>query len=366
MAPRRLVCDETVARLAQSPEPTARWIALAVLAGRSHTDPDVIRAHDDVVADPLTADLLGRLGTWETPPPISGHDKAEFAPNLLGLLADMGVTAADDPRIAAILAGMLEHQAEDGRFLATTAHRANPAGVWSALPCDSHAILETLARAGLTDDPRVVRAFEHLAAGVVGTPHGPGWLCIPDPLVDFRGPGRKGDVCPQVTLEGLRAFSHLAPRRRPAAIADVARTSLEVWRQRTVAKPYMFGHGRQFKRGKWPATWYSALAVVDTIGRYPEVWSGAAARPEDRRAMAEVAACLIAYTLDDDGVVVPASTFRGYERHSFGQKKRPSDFATARVAVALARVEAIADDVRAVDTSALASSKGGSGVALAP
>src|SRR5659263_751492 len=52
MAPRRLVCDETVARLAQSPEPTARWIALAVLAGRSHTDPDVIRAHDDVVVCP--------------------------------------------------------------------------------------------------------------------------------------------------------------------------------------------------------------------------------------------------------------------------------------------------------------------------
>jgi hypothetical protein len=82
--------------------------------------------------------------------------------------------------------------------------------------------------------------------------------------------------------------------------------------------------------------------------------------------MAEVAACLIAYTMDDDGAVVPASTFRGFERHSFGQKKAPSDFATARTLVALARLEPIAEDVRAVDVRALASSKGGAGTALAP
>jgi len=362
----RLVPPDVVARLAVSPEPAARWIALALLAGRPPTDPEVEWAHRDVVADPLTEDLLARLGTWEDPPPISGHDKPAFAPNLLALLADMGVTARDDARIAAVLDAMLAHQADDGRFLATSANRANPSGVWAALPCDAHAILETLARAGLGDDPRVVRAFDHLAETITGTALGPAWLCVPDPVAPFRGPGRKSDPCPQVTLEGLRAFSYQPVSRRPPALAHVARTSLEVWRQRAVAKPYMFGHGRQFKRGKWPPTWYSALAVVDTLGRYPEVWSGADARPEDRLAMAEVAACLIAYTMDDDAAVVPASTFRGFERHSFGQKQVASDFATARTLIALARLEPIAADVRAVDVRGLASSKGGTGTALAP
>jgi len=82
--------------------------------------------------------------------------------------------------------------------------------------------------------------------------------------------------------------------------------------------------------------------------------------------MAELAACLIAYTMDDDGRVVPSSTYRGWEAHSFGQKKVPSDFATARIAVALARLEPIAAEVRAVDVAALGSSKGGSGTPLPP
>ena len=63
----------------------------------------------------------------------------------------------------------------------------------------------------------------------------------------------------------------------------------------------MFGHGRQFKRGKWPATWYSALELVDTLGRYPEVWDGPQADPDDRRALAEVAACAVAYNFDEQG-----------------------------------------------------------------
>jgi len=370
-----LVSARTVARLATSPEPAARWVALAILAapaaGASVPFPappadDVARAHADVMADPLTADILARLSSWESPAPISGHDRPEFAPNLLGLLADMGVTAADDSRIAATHAAMLAHQADDGRFLAATPHRGKPAGVWAALPCDAHAILETLARAGHTDDPRVVRAFDHLTGTITPTTLGPAWRCVPDPLLPFRGPGRVADPCPQVTLEGLRTYSYLPPERRPAVVDDVARTSLNLWRQRATAKPYMFGHGRQFKRGKWPATWYSAFAVVDTLGRFPHVWSGSAARPEDRRAMAELAACLIAYTMDDDGRVVPSSTYRGWEAHSFGQKKVPSDFATARIAVALARLEPIAAEVRAVDVAALGSSKGGSGTPLPP
>jgi hypothetical protein len=367
--------------LLDSDEPAARWIALTQLLDRPADDAEVAEAHAAVLADAGTVDLLGRLKSWEAEIPLSGHDKVDFAPNLLTLLADMGVTAADEPRIGAILASMLEHQRDDGAFMAVGRWRTLDEPVWGSLPCDAFAIAEVIARVGHADDPRVERAFAHIARMLADTPQGRAWQCVPDPAIPFRGPGRKADVCPQVTLEALRAFSYLPAERRPAEVVAAGRVSLAVWRDRWESKPYMFGHGRQFKRGKWPATWYSALEVVDTIGRYPELWADtggdspggdpaggdpAATCPADRRALAEIAACLIAYNFDADGRVAPRSCYKGFEQHSFGQKKLPSAFATARTLVALRRLGPLASEIAQVDVLSLGSSKGGKGTALAP
>jgi hypothetical protein len=170
-------------------------------------------------------------------------------------------------------------------------------------------------------------------------------------------------MCPQVTLEALRAYSYVDPADRPATLPGAVRSALGVWRRRASEKPYMFGHGKTFKATKWPVTWYGAQAVVDAVGRYPEVWTDDA---EDRRALAEITACLIAYNADDAGRVTPRSTFRGFEDHSFGQKKEPSAFATALLLTVLRRLEDLAPDVRAVDVRTLTSSKGGTGVAMPP
>jgi hypothetical protein len=48
---------------------------------------------------------------------------------------------------------------------------------------------------------------------------------------------------------------------------------------------------------KWPPTWYGAYLVLDVLGRYPALWHGPDARPEDRHALAELAACLVAYNV---------------------------------------------------------------------
>ena len=298
--------------------------------------------------------------------PISGHDKPAFAPNLIALLADMGVGATDDTRISDILACMLDHQAEDGRFLALGRRSGQDAAVWAALPCDSHAIAETLARAGFGEDPRVQRSMERIADDLTETAQGRAWRCRPDPAIGWRGPGRVGDVCLQATLEALRAFSYLPADRRSIELLAAGRVVLSAWRNRGAHKPQMFGHGRQFKRTKWPPTWYSAFEVIDVLGRYPELWDGAEAATEDRQSMAELAACVIAYNFDSDGRVVPMSCFRGFEGYSFGQKKLPSAFATARTLVALQRVAPLAEDIVAIDVLALPSSMGGAGTALPP
>lgn len=96
------------------PEPAARWVALTKLHGLAADDATVRRAHRDVMDEPATHDLLDRLVPWAQENRISGHDKPSFAPNLLNLLADMGVTEADDEHIADCHAAMLRNQDPDG------------------------------------------------------------------------------------------------------------------------------------------------------------------------------------------------------------------------------------------------------------
>jgi hypothetical protein len=123
-----------------------------------------------------------------------------------------------------------------------------------------------------------------------------------------------------VTLQALRTFARLPAVDQPAGLLDVARVSLRAWRMRGVEKPYQFGHGRTFKIVKWPPTWYGAYALLDTAGRYPQLWHGADADPADVRSLAELAACLVAYNVSPEGTVIPRSTYRGFETFSFGQK----------------------------------------------
>jgi hypothetical protein len=350
--------------LRASDEPAARWIALTALDDRTADDPEVRAAHAAVLADAGTRDLIGRIPAWGAPLALPGHDSLLFAPNLLGLLAEMGVRAGDDPRIDTTLDAMLEGRTPDGRFATFASSRVTPGGAWSALLCDTHAIAAVLVRFGRGDDPRVVAELERMADGIVETPSGRAWSCVP--WGGFRGPGRKGDRCPQVTLQALRAFSIVPPSRRPAGLDDVARAALRPWREREAAQPYMFGHGYRFKSVKWPSFWYDVLRVVETVGAYPEVWRGPDAREEDRGSVAELAACLVAYNVDADGTVTPRSAMRGFESFSFGQKKAPSAFATARVCQALRPLGDLADAIRDVDVRTLGSSKGGTGTPRPP
>jgi hypothetical protein len=352
--------------LLESGEPSARWITLTRLLDRDGADAEAREAKEALLADPGTRELIGQLPDWEKGITASGHNSPDYAPNILHLLADMGLGAGDHPRIERFLDQLLARQDEEGRFQARSKWRGQELAHWGALLCDAHVIAEALIRFGRADDPRTRRALDRMAADCAGTSQGFGWPCRPDPVTKFRGPGRRSDFCPQVTLEALRAFARLPATLRPPRILDAARTALRAWRLRGGEKPYLFGHGRQFKTVKWPVFWYGAYWVLDTLSRYPGLWRGRGARPEDRRAIAEVAACLVAYNVGPDGRVVPRSCFQGFDGFSFGQKKTPSAFGTARLCVILRRLGALAGDITAVDVRSLASSKGGKGTALPP
>jgi hypothetical protein len=350
--------------LRSAPEPSARWLTLTALLDLPADDLEVEAARRDVLADAGTEELVGRLGDWEVERHVSGHDSPSWAPNLLLLLADIGVRAGDDERIEVVLDAMLRHQDRDGRFESCGRSPATPELAWAALLCDTHAITDSLIRFGKGGDSRVAASVERMAADCAGTSLGAAWPCLP--AAGFRGPGRRGDPCPMVTLEALRVFGRLPAHRRPAVALEAVRTLLRIWRDRGATRPYVFGHGRSFKTAKWPATWYSVLAVLDAIAGHPQAWHGPAADPGDRRAAAELVACLAAYNLGSDGRVTPQSCFKGFESFSFGQKREPSAWATARVCAVLRRFDILADDVRTIDVRSLGSSKGGTGTAKPP
>jgi|GEM_PF-231103 len=352
--------------LLDSGEPYAAWATLTGVLGLAHDDPDVVDAHAKVIADEGVRRLTAELPEWDLDPKVSDHHSGAFLPNRLNLLADMGVGASDFEHVEELLDQMLQVQDSRGRFHSPAAVSGRPKPESGSLLCDTSVVTDVLLRFGRGGDRRVRAALERMTADLANTPQGLAWQCIPEQRSLFRVPGRRSDVCPQVTLEGLRAFSHMPREERPPHISQTARTPLEVWRRRTEERPYEFGHGYQFKNVKWPSVWYDVLWVLETVSRYPEVWRGPHARTQDRRSVAELAACLIAYNFDEDGTVTPRRVYLGFEDFSFGQKHSPSPFATARSLMPLTRMLDLTEEILSVDVEALPSSKGGRGVAVPP
>ena len=361
-----LLGADPVPWLLESPEPAARWLALTGVLRRPPEDGEVVAAHACVLGAPDTRALLLRLPDWEAGDRLSGHDSPRFAPNLLGVLADMGIAGGEFDEVEHLLDLMLAHQETSGRFPSYAAIRSSELPVWGALLCDSHAIIEALVRFGRGGDPRVERGLDRMAADVTDTAQGRAWPCLPHSTSGWRGPGRARDFCPMVTVQALRTFGRLPEAERPPGLLEPARVTLRAWVVRGEEKPYIFGHGRQFKTVKWPPTWYGALTVLDALAGYPQLWRERPADDPDRRALAELLACLVAYNASGDGRVSPRTAYRGFEEFSFGQKKQPSPFATARVLSTLSRYDELVDDAAAVDVTTLSSSRGGTGTAVPP
>ena len=362
----RLIGTDPTEWILASDEPYASWVALTRLEMLPRDDERVLGVQRSVVADPGVGRIVDDLPGWGELDDVPGHHSPKFLPNQLNLLADMGVRAGDFERVDALLEGFLGHEDKAGRFESLGKAPGHPDPAWGSLLCDTNVITYLLMRYNLDDSEGVERAIQRILKDVAKTPQGRAWQCIPQTTSRWRGPGRKADVCPQVTLEGLRVLSRLPADERPDWTLDAARTPLEVWRRRGDERPYSFGHGYQFKSVKWPNYWYDVLWALETLCRFPDLWVGPDARDDDREALAELAACLIAYNIDPDGRVTPRRTYRGFERFSFGQKTDPSPFATARTLAALVPLADLADEIAAVEIETLPSSKGGSGTAMPP
>jgi hypothetical protein len=281
-------------------------------------DEEVLAARKEMVSHPQVQGLLGDLGSWGDRP-LKRHNDASHPIYSLSTLADFGVRA-EDTDVLIGLEAILDHQSPEGAFqtLLSIPTRYGGSGEdgWSWMACDAPTVLYALLAMGLGDNARVQRAVEHLVSLVEEN----GWRCVVGAeLGSMRGPGRKADPCPIVSVYGLKALSQAPDWVDSGATRIGAEMLLRHWEHQTERKLYLFGIGTDFRKLKYPFVWYNVLHVVGVLSRFPFV------RRDPR--FQEMVDVVLAQG-DGDGRFTAGSMYRAWKDWSFAGKKEPSPWLT--------------------------------------
>lgn len=176
--------------------PAIKFHLLTDLEGRSLDDPSVLKAREELNADPLLRELLAIQrddGTWSGPDyylPRAGSGTFW----VLTILADYGLSLQDE-RIHRACEYFFKTQREDGSFCRVR-HIPGQGWVWQAAaePCTQARIARFMLQFGYREDPRLRKAIDYLVSfqrqdGM--------WFCR----------GEKGCGCLRASLDFLRLAS---------------------------------------------------------------------------------------------------------------------------------------------------------------
>ncbi|MFW9999729.1 MAG: hypothetical protein ACFE9Q_10825 [Candidatus Hodarchaeota archaeon] len=320
--------------------------------------PDVVKAHNLVLKDPLVNFLLDNLSDWEKDL-TKAHNKADYLPNQLWLLLDWGVKPEDDKRMQKAIDKILSHQDEEnGQFLAyieaydRKTKKKNP--MWSSALCDHNIIVSVLLIAGLEKDKRVQFGLKRMNELLKDTTQGKGWKCEPWLYYKRRGPGRVNDVCPMIIADALRGYWVINQNKWPNDLIQAGKTLLNCWSNRAEEKSYMFGHGKKFRLPRAPFFWYNIGTILDSVRHYPTL-----VKTQSFRELAAIS--LLEFNIN--GTFIPKTVYLYFKNYSFGQKKEPSPWMT----LFLSRIYKNAvdydpkflEEVKKIDAKKLKGSKGG-------
>ncbi|MHA1718530.1 MAG: hypothetical protein ACTSXK_03325 [Promethearchaeota archaeon] len=282
-------------------------------------NPIVQNLHKKLLHDPLIQHLISDLSDWEKDL-VRGHDHPQYLPNQLWLLQDWGIKFKDSKRVQSEIEKILSHQDPlTGQYLAHAEvynRRTKIKSIqWTSYLCDHNLITSVLLQFGFEKHPSVQKALERMRDLITQTNQGYGWKCIPGLNSDFRGPGKKDDICPMLVIDALRGYYLLSTKKRPKFLIDTGKSLLSCWLNRATEKPYLFGHGQKFRLLKPPFLWYNIGSVLDATSHYPEL--------VETKAFRELLAVSL-LNFNSDGEIIPKSIKRYFKDFSFGQKKTPS------------------------------------------
>ncbi|OQB38546.1 MAG: hypothetical protein BWY06_01956 [Candidatus Latescibacteria bacterium ADurb.Bin168] len=299
-------------------EPFVEYRTRRDLLDQSETEDAVRAARTAMLADPRVVGLIAGLSEWPGAV-IASHRSAGQPFHRLNFLADLGLTVADEG-VETIANAVVARQSDEGLFqlpLDIPLQYGGPGkNTWAWALCDAPLLVYALAKMGMTEDPRVVRAVDFLGALVRAN----GWPCVVSKeLGKFRGPGRKDDPCPFATLAMLKALSQFEHLREGPEARTGVEALLVLWEASRTQHPYMFFMGTDFRKLKAPLVWYDLLHVLDVLSQFPFAAS-------DRR-MGDMVGTLRAKA-DTDGRFAPESVWQAWSGWEFGQKKAPSRWVT--------------------------------------
>jgi hypothetical protein len=307
--------------LLASDDPAARWVALTHLLDIDPANANALAAHRAVLGAPTTERLVKMLNGWTDRDAVTVRD-ARYRPNVLNLLADIGLSPDDDGRIASACDDFADHVADDGRFMAP-----KRGGGWDTDSCDHCAVTDTRMHLGFCTDGDAV---DLIASEFTLTDDGRGW--------GHRTSDGSVSFCPDETTLALRVLSQVQPGRRPRRIRDAVRSLL----QEALGQ---IGENPNFVILPWPAYGHSAFSVLDAVGRYGDVWDGPRARPIDRTRVVKLLVAFVEANFDDHGAVFVRHPSRGFATLPMARRNAPSPLATAVVCVALRRFEPLAGEI---------------------
>jgi hypothetical protein len=315
-------------RLTQSEEPFTVYRTLVDLLDFPKTHSVVREVRKSVLADERIQELVQNLPNNWASYLVKGHQRPDYPPSVLLLLFDFGVEKEDFPEIEKLLSQMLKLQDIEGRFQSLAQFPRSKPMIGSNL-CDTHIITEVLLCGGYDETEEIGKSLEFIRTHLKETSQGIAWKCEPNSVSKARGPGRKDDICPQVTLEALRLFSHLPKKKHPENLINAGRTLLRCYEKSKENRPYMFGHGSQFKKLRPPFFWYNIGEVLDTTSRYSELFQESSFQDMFSRVITKA---------DDNGMFTPESIYLPLKKWSFGQKKVESPWLTLYISRILKRV----------------------------
>jgi len=226
---------------------------------------------------------------------------------LLPVLADFGYTVADG-RIARVCEYVFSTQLQTGAF------------GWDppTKPADCHTsiIVESMAKMGLLQDPRLRRAYDWLnrRQRLDG-----GFWC--KDTGQIGGPRQGEPSCAMATVFVLGAFAQNSELKNSYAAIRGVDFLFKCWENRGRVK--YAGHdsqvGTDWKKLKYPFTDYKILKFLDVLSRFEHA--------KQRLRESEMLNLLLSKQ-DEKGRFTPESTIKIWSDFDFGQKEKPSRWIT--------------------------------------
>lgn len=273
---------------------------------------------DQVLIDPRITTYLNDVTDFHSIL-VRNHKNPDLPIHKLIFLLDIGL-GSEVPEIQSAIEKIMENKDDDGVYKSLTNIPKHFGGSgedsfgWCL--CDAPLLLYALNKAGCDYENHIKQGVDHLVAFHEDC----GFPCtVSSEFGKFRGPGRKGDICPYASLIMLKLMSSIPEYRDSEISENTAMALLSLWENSLERHPYMFYMGTDFRKLKAPAMWYDLVSVVDVLSNF-EVAKADARFIEMLN--------LIKSKQDENGLFTPEAVFQKFKGWDFGQKKNPSPYLT--------------------------------------